>query len=388
MANGLFLALGLIILAGYIATTLEFMIGNRSIRKLSEVLLLAPNAHQNLPKVSIIIPARNEAPHIQAALSSVLKLDYPDYELIVLNDRSDDETGTILDAMTLTYPQLKVIHIQTLPSGWLGKNYALHQGASLASGELLLFTDADIVYEPSALRRAVHFLQTQKLDHLAGMPEIIAKDFDLSLFVGAFGFFFSLYTRPWNAKKEKSKAFIGIGAFNLIKKSVYEAVGSHQTIAMRPDDDVKLGKLVKMNGYKQDLCNGAGLIKVEWYSSLNQLVEGLMKNAFAGIDYNLPYALAAVTAQFLFGVWPVIALFITSGALWWLYLSIVVLMQFLCLDHVLRYRLNPLTGLFFPACTLLMIYIILRATTLTLIQNGIYWRGTYYPLNQLKANRI
>lgn len=388
LIDWLSLGLALVILAGYIATTLEFILGNRSIPTLSEVLLIEPEAHQNLPKVSIIIPARNEAPHIREALNSVLKLDYPNYELIVLNDRSDDETGAILDEMTQQHARLKVVHLKHLPTGWLGKNYALQQGADMAVGEFLLFTDADIVYEASALRRTVHLLQTRNLDHLAAMPEIVAHNLDLKVFVGAFGFFFSMFTKPWNAKRPQSKSYIGIGAFNLIRKTAYEAVGGHQAIAMRPDDDIKLGKLIKTSGFRQDLCNGADLIKVEWYTSLKQLVEGLMKNAFAGLDYNLPFTLGAVVAQFLFGTWPAIALFVTTGTVWWIYLIIMALMQLICLEHTIRYRLSPLTGPLFPVCTLLMIYIILRAATLTLLQNGIYWRGTYYPLSQLKANRI
>lgn len=388
MADWILAGLGGLILLGYIVITLEFFIGNRSIVKLSEVALLEPAAYFNLPAVSVIIPARNEARDIRQALTSVLALDYPDFEVIVLNDRSEDETGNILDDLAQTYPQLKVVHIQELPDGWLGKNHALWLGARASRGEFLLFTDADIVFEPSALRRAVHFAETRKLDHLASMPGVISDSVSLSLFQGAFGIFFSLYARPWNAKKPRSGNFIGIGAFNLIRKPVYEAVGTHQAIALRPDDDMKLGKLIKRQGFRQDLCNGAEMLQVEWYASLGEMVEGLMKNAFAGLEYSLFYTLGGVTAQFLFGVWPIIALFLADGLTWWAYLLITLLMQLLCLDHVLLYRLNPLTGLFFPLSTLLMIYVILRATVLTLLHNGIRWRGTYYPLSVLKANRI
>lgn len=380
--------LGGFILLGYLATTLEFIRGNQSIRKLCEIALVEPSAHFNLPRVSVVIPARNEAKGIEAALESVLRLDYPDYELIILNDRSTDGTGAILEEMALTYPQLKVINIQKLPNGWLGKNYALWKGAQMASGDLLLFTDADVVFKPSALRRAVHYLQSEKLDHLAAMPGLISQNFDLSVFMGAFSVFFCLYSRPWNARKHNRKDFIGTGAFNLIRKTVYEAIGTHQSIAMRPDDDMKLGKRVKFGGFKQDLCDGSALLQVEWYHSLNGMVEGLMKNAFAGVDYNLPYTLLVVSLQFLFSVWPVLALFVTDGLTWWLYACVMVLMQVLCLSHVLRYRLNPLSGPFFPISALLVIYIILRATTLTLLNNGIHWRGTHYPLSALKANRV
>jgi glycosyltransferase involved in cell wall biosynthesis len=391
MANWVITALGGFILLGYLLTTLEFMRGNRSIRSLSHLPVnpcVDASTNASLPKVSVIIPARNEERGIEAALHSVLMLDYPNYELIVLNDRSEDRTGAILDQIAQIHPALQVVHIHTLPDGWLGKNHALWQGAAMASGELLLFTDADVVFEPSSLRRAVHFMQNQSLDHLAAMPGLISKNMDLSLFMGTFSVFFCMYSKPWNARKKHSKNFIGIGAFNLIRKSVYEAIGTHQSIAMRPDDDMKLGKRVKLNGFRQDLCDATQAIQVEWYHSLSEMVEGLMKNAFAGLDYNLPYTLAAVLAQLLFTVWPVLALFLTEGFTWWTYAAIILLMQIFCLDHLIRYRLNPWSGLFFPLSTLLVVYIILRATTLTLIHDGIQWRGTHYPLSALRANRV
>ncbi|WP_373531812.1 glycosyltransferase [Vampirovibrio sp.] len=391
MEHWIVTGLGAVILLGYILTTISFMRGNRSIRALSQIPIAGQGeaaAHPNFPTVSVIIPARNEARDIEAALNSVLKLDYPNYELIVLNDRSEDQTGPILDRLAEIHPTLQVVHIHSLPHGWLGKNHALWQGASMANGELLLFTDADVVFEPSALRRAVQFMQHQSLDHLSAMPGLLCRSLELSLFMGAFSLFFCMYSRPWNAKDPKRKDFIGIGAFNLIKKSVYDAVGTHQSIALRPDDDMKLGKRVKLEGFRQDLCDGSEYIQVEWYHSLPEMIDGLMKNAFAGLNYSVPYALGAVFAQLLYSVWPVFALFFTTGITGWIYASILVLMQIFCLDHLIKYRLNRWSGLFFPLSTLLVVYIILRATALTLMNDGIRWRGTHYPLAALKANRV
>ncbi len=388
MWHWLNIGLGGFLLLGYLKSCIECGVGNRRIRKLKDTLLIDPQAHLHLPRVSILVPARNEGRGIEAALTSLLHLDYPDYELIVINDRSEDDTGSILETLNQAFPQLKVITVDALPAGWLGKNHALFVGAQRATGDLFLFTDADVVFETTALRRAVHLMRTQTLDHLTAFPAVIAKPFALSLLVGTFGIYFSMFTKPWQAANPKSGAFIGIGAFNLIHKSVYEAVGTHQAIAMRPDDDIKLGKLVKKNGFRQNVCNADPLIAVEWYHSLGEMVDGLMKNAFSGLDYSLPFALVVVTLQFLFSVWPVIALFTTDGLAWWLYAGCVLLMQVLCLSQTLRFGQNPLTGLFFPACTLMIIYIVLRATALTLIHNGIHWRGTHYPLSSLRANPV
>jgi glycosyltransferase involved in cell wall biosynthesis len=388
MSSSFFTLLGGLTLLGYLFTTLEFIVGNRIIPKLAESRLPETSSASEWLRVSIIIPARNEERNLEEALSSVLQLDYPNYELIVLNDRSEDRTGEILERMAARHPRLKVVHIAELPAGWLGKNHALFRGAEASTGELLLFTDADIVMAPDTLRRAVSYVQAQRLDHLAIMPEIVSPSLGLSLFMNAFSIYFALYSRPWRVANPKSKAFIGIGAFNLLKRSVYQQIGTHEAIALRPDDDMKLGKLVKKAGFQQAVGNGLGLLRVKWYNSLSELVHGLMKNAFAGLEYSLLAVVGGSVALFMFGIWPLLALFVTHGSAWWLNLSAFVLMQLLCWANARAVGLNRLSGLFFPLSTLLMIYIMLRATALNLAQNGIFWRGTHYTLAELKANRI
>ena len=135
----------------------------------------------------------------------------------------------------------------------------------------------------------------------------------LNAFMAAFGVFFSLYSRPWKARDPRSRAHIGVGAFNLIRAAAYRAIGGHRAIAMRPDDDMKLGKVVKKHGFRQDVVSGRGLIVVEWYASLRELVDGLMKNAFAGVDYSLVKVAGSTIALFLMNVWPFIAVFVTDG---------------------------------------------------------------------------
>jgi glycosyltransferase involved in cell wall biosynthesis len=286
------------------------------------------------------------------------------------------------------YSQLRVVHLKELPPGWIGKNYALYIGAQSATGEWLLFTDADIVMKPDALTRAVEYVQQARLDHVAVMPDIHSRPLALSLFIPTFSIFFSLYARPWFASNAKIGSHIGIGAFNLLRKSTYEAIGTHQVIALRPDDDMKLGKLVKKHQFRQAAANGVDVIQVEWYASLTELIQGLTKNAFAGLNYSLPYMVFGISAQFLFGVWPVIAVFITHGTTQLIYGLIILLMQILCWDHARYHRLNPWSSLAFPISTLIMIYIIVRTTIINLRDQGIRWRGTHYPLNELKANQI
>jgi len=234
-------------------------------------------------RVSVIVAARDEEKKIREALGSLLKQDYGNLEFIVVNDRSSDRTGAIVAEMAAADPRLRAVNITELQAGWLGKNYALYRGAEAASGGLLLFTDADVVMDPSTMARAVGYLEMHGLDHLAAMPAVKLPSLPLRLFCSTFGIFFSGYLRPWKAKDPRSRAFIGIGAFNLVTAEAYQAAGTHRAIAMRPDDDVKLGKILKKAGFRQEMVLGMGLLSVEWYSSLRELIEGLRKNFFGEV---------------------------------------------------------------------------------------------------------
>ncbi|MEX2026942.1 MAG: glycosyltransferase [Pirellulaceae bacterium] len=341
-----------------------------------------------LPKVSIIVPARNEERNIAEALTSLLNLDYPDYELLVVNDRSTDGTGAILDRLAARQPRLKVVHLSELPSGWLGKNHAMHHAAQRASGELLLFTDADVVYEPTALSRAVGYFHERELDHLAIGPQTHMRTWLLQSFVVMFCMMLYLYTRPWAIRNPKSSAHIGIGAFNLVRADVYQATGGFQTLAMRPDDDLKLGKLVKKNGYRQDLLAGNDMISVEWYSSLWEIAVGFEKNSLAAVDYSLPFVILFTSSMLAFNVWPYAAVFLTGGATWWLYAAVCLSLWGLALGTARSVGFRWHTALGFPLVVALLVWITWRSVLLTYWRGGIRWRDTHYPLAELKANRV
>src|SRR5580765_4595533 len=190
--------------------------GNRSIRFLRELPASLPSTP---PRVSIIVAARNEETNLEAALESLLAQDYPDLELTVVDDRSSDATPAILARVQARDARLRVVRIDRLPAGWLGKNYALERGAAAASGDILVFADADVVMRADAVRRAVAHALAASLDHLAITPEMIAPGVMLGMFMCAFTMFFSLYARPWKAADPRSRCFIGIGAFNLVHAS-------------------------------------------------------------------------------------------------------------------------------------------------------------------------
>ena len=345
-------------------------------------------AGDELPSISIVVAARNEARDIEAALESWFQLDYPNLELVVVNDRSTDDTGGILDRLAEVQSLLEVVHLEELPAGWLGKNHALQLGAKRSQGEYLLFTDADIIIKPLVLRRAIAYMQQRKLDHLTMIPKVSMPNRLLEAFVTLFGTLFSLYFRVWKVSDPNSDAHIGIGAFNLVRSEAYRQCGMHQSIAMRPDDDVKLGKIIKQHGFSQDLVVGSDQIRVPWYASVKELMVGLEKNALAGLDYRLSliFVGSLLLLVGLFGPW--VAVVLTSGVTRWLYGATLLLLLIMFLKGASEIGVRYSSIFWYPVAVLLFYYILWRATILTYVRGGIRWRDTFYPLADLKANKV
>jgi len=381
-----FTALATVTLLVLIAILFELVSGERRLHHLGTEPL--PDADQALPGVSVIIAARDEARGIEAALRSVLAQDHPRMTVTVVDDRSEDETPAILERMSRGDPRLRVVRVRELPPGWLGKNHALHLGAASATEELLLFTDADIVMHPTTVRRAAAHLQRQGLDHLTLGPRVILPGWFLEAFLVLFGMMFALFSRPWRAGDPDDPAHVGIGAFNLIRADAYRMVGGHEPIRMRPDDDLKLGKLVKRHRLRQGFVMGAGLVSVEWYHSLGEVVRGLRKNAFAGTDYRVPVVLAATLMQLALFVWPFAAILLLDGIAAVLNAAAVLLVLLMYAGAAHHQGLPLWRGMTVPLASMLFIAVMWNSMLYTLRHGGIEWRGTHYPLDELRANRV
>jgi glycosyltransferase involved in cell wall biosynthesis len=376
------LLLACLTLAGFLWGAATVLLGFRKIQRLRDLSAAVPD---QVPLVSIIIPALNEEEGLEPALRSVLALDYPALEIIAVDDRSTDATGSILDRLAGEFPQLQVIHIRELPPGWLGKNHALWLGAAQARGELLLFTDADVRMEKSALARAVGYLSGRRLDHLAVFFDAVVPGGLLNMLIVDFAGALLLALRPWEASDPGKGGHIGVGGFNLIRAETYQRIGSHQALALCPVDDVMLGWLVKRRGGRQDCLLGRSLITVPWYGSVGEMIRGLEKNIFAFCDYSLPKVAGGSLLIVLGRIWPLAALLCTSGPTRLVNLALVALQLLLTLAatrnspvaarHLLWFPLSPIPGL----------YLIWRATFLALWRRGIRWRTTFYPLAELRA---
>jgi len=361
-----------------LATFAEIAWGARRLKRLED----APSPTGSLPRVSIVFAARDEERGIEAAARSHLAQDYPDFEVVAVDDRSTDRTGEILGQVAAGADALTVIRIESLPPRWLGKCHALSRGVRAATGEWVLFTDADVVLDPSALSRAVGLAESEGLDHLTVVPHARMPGF-LQAFGAAFAMFMSFYLRPWRIPDPKSRAYAGIGAFNLVRKSAYHAAGGHEAIRLAVDDDRRLGKVLKRSGARSALALGSGLVTVDWYPDFPSAIRGLEKGLFGGLHYSLIRVAAVFGGQALLFLWPVAGLFFGG---WVALLNAVTCLIFgaLYLGYARDQRAPLWSVVLLPAWSAIFQWILLRSAFRTLLQGGVVWRGTFYPLSDLR----
>jgi glycosyltransferase involved in cell wall biosynthesis len=359
-----------------------FLIINGS--KVKYLSFIPTSSNDPAPSVVIIIAVRNEEHALRDALVSVCSLNYSNYRVLVINDRSTDNTENILMELEAKYDKLSVIKIEELPAGWLGKNHALYTGYTFSDEEYLLITDADVLYNKSVLNRAMNYCLKNDLDHLTILPGIISSSPVLKSVVLTFVIMLTALQRPWAAKIKTSKASMGVGAFNLVKRKIYESAGTHKTIAMRPDDDLKLAAYIKAAGASADVLYGISELQLEWYSSVKEFINGLMKNFFSGFDYNIFKAIGGTLGTLFFFVLPLPLLLIFGNDVERILALVIFLFQF-----ILYWKLPGSNGKWWYAfmsiyAGIIIVYVIIRSTIITLYNRGIYWRDTFYPLSELR----
>jgi glycosyltransferase involved in cell wall biosynthesis len=342
----------------------------------------------SLPRISLLFSARDEEEKLPAALATLAKLDYPNLEIIGVNDRSDDATGRILDDFAASHPRFRVIHVCELPDGWLGKPHALQKAYEASSGEWLLFTDADVRFKPDVPRRAMALVTAQGFDHLSLYGDLEMVGFMERVLLTFFGMAFLMATNPRGVLNPKSKTYVGVGAFQMLKRSAYEASGTHQRLAMEVVDDMRLGKIVKQAGFRCGLGVAQDFVVVRWQSGLGNLINGVTKNFFAGAGFSVPKVIVAITGLLLTNILPFAGVVFGHG--WVKILSAIAAVMLLCMHagvDVVQ-RVSPLYCFTAPIGAMLFSYMLLRSTVVTLKQGGIIWRGTFYPLDALKRGAV
>jgi glycosyltransferase involved in cell wall biosynthesis len=356
--------------------------------KLPWIKEFAPADDAACPAISLVFAARDEEEKLPAALATLAELDYPHLDIIAADDRSQDATGRILDEFAAAHPRFRAVHVSELPSGWLGKPHALQKAYEASAGEWLLFTDADVRFKPDVVRRAITLAERHTLDHLTLVCNVEMHGFWEKTLITFFGLAFHLATDAYSVSNPNSRAYVGIGAFQLLRRSAYEAIGTHRRLAMEVVDDMKLGKLVKQSGFRSCVGIAQEFITVRWHAGARTVIRGVTKNFFAAFGYSLPFAAVALGGMFLLNVVPFIAVFAGHG--WIRIFSAIALLAALCIHGSVDVvnRVSPLYALTHPIGAILFCYMIARSVAVTLWQGGVTWRGTFYPLKELKRGVV
>ncbi|HEY7615895.1 MAG TPA: glycosyltransferase family 2 protein, partial [Terriglobales bacterium] len=268
------------------------------------------------PRLSIIVPARNEEHGIAETLACLLALDYENYEIIAVDDRSTDQTGKIIDEIAAnpkSQGRLKAIHIDTLPSGWIGKTHAMWSAARRATGDWLLFTDADVLFRPDSLRRAIACAEKMSADHLVLVPTLVMHGPGERMMIAFFQTLFVFAHRPWKVADPAARDHMGVGAFNLVRREAYEGIGTYQALRMDVLDDMKLGKVIKNRGYAQRSVLGPGLVSVRWAKGASGVVRNLTKNVFALLSFQWLRVMLGVIGLVYFNLLPFVGVVFARG---------------------------------------------------------------------------
>jgi glycosyltransferase involved in cell wall biosynthesis len=340
------------------------------------------------PRISLLFAARDEEEKLPAALATLATLDYPELEIIGVDDRSKDATGRLLDEFAAIHPRFRAIHVSELPPGWLGKPHALQKGYEASTGEWLLFTDADVRFKSDVPRRAMALVTQRNLDHLSLYGDVEMVGFWETVLLTFFGMAFLMATNPRGVLNPKSKTYVGVGAFQMLKRSAYEASGTHKRLAMEVVDDMRLGKIVKQAGFRSGVGMAQNSVVVRWQSGVRNLINGVTKNFFAGAGFSVARVLVAISALLLTNFVPFVGVIFGHG--WVRILSAIAAVMALGM-HVgvdIVQRVSPLYCFTLPFGAVLFSYMLLRSMVVTLKQGGIIWRDTFYPLDALKRGAV
>lgn len=358
-------------------------------RRLRLFDLETPPEPVNWPKLSVVIPACNEASTIRDAVATVLLQDYPNLEILPIDDRSTDGTGEIIDAIAGKDHRVRAIHIEKLPEGWLGKVNALNTGAMAATGEWMLFTDADIHFRQGTFRKAVSYAVSVKADHFSLLPLPKAVSFWFDVVIHSFGALFLCGTGAAGAGKPGSEAFVGTGAFNLVRRTAFDKTGGFSWLKMEPVDDVGLGLMLRISGAKSAFAVTTGDVSLVWYPSIGAMFRGLEKNLFGAVaNYSIVRMLFVVVFIWAFSSAPFAALLSFGRP----HLFAAGIITYLLIASGAFYVRNKFglkfLPLFLPQAGLLIISaMFLRSAVICKIKGGIDWRGTRYKTGDLIAGQ-
>jgi glycosyltransferase involved in cell wall biosynthesis len=336
-------------------------------------------------RCSIVIAARDEEARIEQTLRQLLAQREVELEIIVVDDRSKDRTGEILQQIAREDPRVKVKRVDVLPEGWLGKCHACHVGAGATTGDWILFTDADCWLKPDMIARAVRLAEAESADHIA----LAFAPSSRNLGLRASHLLFLIGTSNWisGANRDTGKRYIGFGSFNLVRNAVYRQCGGYEALRLTVLDDVKLGLLVQRAGKRTRAFLGGDEVECHFGTNAFSIVKLMEKNYFAAMEYRTPLVILGSAAVICFSAVVILGLLsATVVGLIAALSSLLLAIPGMVLAHRLRW--SKWSALLIPVMFPVFYYTVCNSAFVTLRHGGIRWRETFYPLAQLRAGNV
>ena len=352
----------------------------------------------NMPKVSIILPARNEEMFIEKCINSLLEQDYQNYEIIAIDDMSDDNTGELIKK--IARKNSKVIHVQAgpKPEKWIGKNWACIEGFKRSSGELLLFTDADTIHTSKTISLSVDHLLSEGLDSLTVIPKMLCLDWWTKITLPVLSTFLHTRFSALRVNDPSKKTGYFFGSFFIIKRKTYEAVGTHESVKSEIVEDGALGKKVKEQGFGLKMVRGEHLVEAVWARDLTTLWHALKRLMIPLYIQSSKMAVGIFFAVLflLFMPFPILAysVFFTSISISFVVLSGAALFAaglfYLgsTMDAKKGLGLEFRHALFAPLGSIVIISGFASGILQAKKSNAVTWRGRMYSISNTKQNPI
>jgi len=375
------LALFLLIDGGlFVAEGLRFEKRSRRLKKDHNSKIGIP---PTLPKVSVVLAALNEEEDLPKCLASLAAQDVEGLEVILVNDRSTDRSGEIMQSFAGAHPNWKYIEIKELPEGWLGKPHALHQGSLKTTGEYIIFTDADVKFEPPACREILGIAIQNDFDHLCAGPQFTAQDPILKSMLLVFTSSLVRLLKP-SRMGLSPHSYIGVGAFNLVRKKSYKELGGHEKLRLSVLDDIMLSKLFAQAGKNHFFMEGKAFLSLDWYPNALAMIRGLGKNGFAAMRYSWINVFAMLALTLLTYILPYLGLIYATGFAWKFLLTVLVVNTSVNAYFAYKISYSPLYALAMPLASLCIAYAHIRSATIASLRGYVSWRETRYTLKSLR----
>jgi glycosyltransferase involved in cell wall biosynthesis len=336
-------------------------------------------------RCSVIVAARDEGARIEQTMRRLLAQRGVEAEFIIVDDRSADQTSEILSRLAKEDARIQVRRVDVLPEGWLGKCHACHLGASMATGDWILFTDADCWLKPDVIARALRVAERDQADHITMAPGTVIE----SPGARAWHLLFLTSLLSWfsGVNRDRLRSFLGIGAFNLVRTAAYRQCGGYEALRLTVVDDIKLGLLLRRAGKRTRGFLGVDDVECHWGTTVRSMVKIMEKNYFAALDYRLGVALAG--SVFVILVFIILLTGLTTGTVAGLAAGLSPLSMILpagLLARRLGWSWPCAVGV--PFMLPVFLFTLWNSAFVTLRQGGIRWRETFYPLKTLRAGNV